>query len=253
MLGELYKPRGKAREHAQIVLETEEPHAVNPAFGCSLGCDYCYGPLATRQSRENWRKVRLPKKEPAELVRRQLDKGLQPEGVFISFLTEPFLPNVRTLTEPVIKLLTDRDIRVATSSKVGLSSQLGLGIRHGMTVISLDQEFCQTHEPRAPPPQERIAKLHKYHKLGEYTWISMEPCPCSAIWQQNILDLLKEVYFVDLIVKGKWNYDKRCNTEEAKQGYAVIISQFEDFCKEHGIKYHIKSDTLRFIGDMENE
>lgn len=129
MLGELYKPSGKALEHARTVLEMEEIHAVNVALGCSVGCGYCYGPLSTRQSRENWRQVRYPKKKPVDLIKKQLDKGLEPEGGFISFLTDPLLPRVRESTEEVAQLLLDRGIRVATSSKLGISSVDGIPIK----------------------------------------------------------------------------------------------------------------------------
>lgn len=62
MLGELYKPSGMALEHARVVLDMDEVHAVNVALGYSVGCDYCYGPFSTWQSRENWRQVRYPKR-----------------------------------------------------------------------------------------------------------------------------------------------------------------------------------------------
>ncbi len=45
MLGELYRPMGKALEHARVVLETEEPYAVNVALGCSVGARASGGKL----------------------------------------------------------------------------------------------------------------------------------------------------------------------------------------------------------------
>ena len=130
MLGELYRPSGKALEHTRAVLEMEEPYAVNVSLGCSVGCDYCYGPFSTRQSRENWRRVRYPTLKPVDLITKQLDKGLEPTGVFISFLTDPLLPKVRESTEEIARLLLDRGIRVATSSKLGISSVED--VRHGI-------------------------------------------------------------------------------------------------------------------------
>lgn len=245
MLGELYKPRGKALEHAQVVLETEEPYAVNVSLGCHIGCEYCYGPISTRQSRENWRQVRYPKKNPVDLITRQLDKGLEPMGVFISFLTDPLLPMVRESTEDVARLLLDRDIQIATSSKLDLVSVDG--VRHGMTIVSLDEEFSIQEEGHAPSPKSRVEKLKDAHERGEYTWVSLEPCPCPGIWKQDLHKLLEELNFVDLIVLGKWNYDKRASTIEAREYYRDTVIMFRGFCTEHGIRYHIKSDTLKFI------
>ncbi len=245
MLGQLYKPSGKALEHARTVLETEEPYAVNVALGCSVGCDYCYGPLSTRQSRENWRQVRYPKKKPVDLITKHLDKGLEPEGVFISFLTDPLLPRVRESTEEVAQLLLDRGIRVATSSKLGISSVDD--IRHGMTIVSLDDEFTRKEEGNAPPPKWRVNKLKDAHERGEYTWASLEPCPCPDIWEQDLHNLLEELCFVDLMILGKWNYDARSRTPEAREYYHGTVDVFRDFCTENGIRHYVKSGTLKFI------
>ncbi len=244
-LGELYKPSGKALEHAQAVLEVQDPYAVNVALGCPLGCSYCYVHRAIRQSRESAMQVRYPKAEPAELVERQLDRGLKPEGVFISFLTEPLLPSVRESTERLVSMLAARGIRTAVSSKVGVVSVPS--VRNGMTVVSLDEDFWKRYEPRAPPPLERIRMLREAHDRDEYTWAAMEPYPCSAIWKQDVLDVLEELHFVDFIIKGKWNYDPRGGTDEARTEYLGIMSRFSDFCKSNGIRHHVKADTLDFI------
>uniref|UniRef100_A0A6M3MFL9 Radical SAM superfamily protein n=1 Tax=viral metagenome TaxID=1070528 RepID=A0A6M3MFL9_9ZZZZ len=252
MLGQLYCPSGKALEHARVVLELEDPHAVNVAYGCSVGCSYCYGPRASRQSRENWMKVRYPKDYPVELVKKQLTKsplvdGTEVKGVFISFMTDPYLPLVRKLTEPLIKYLIDQGIRVATSSKLEVSDVPD--VRNGMTIVSLDRTFWEMYEHQAPTPISRLLDLKKAHEGGEYTWTSIEPCPCKGIWTQDITHLLDALHFVDLIVLGMWNYDRRARTDEAREDYRRIICIFRDFCKEHGIRYHIKSDTLDFIGE----
>lgn len=244
-LGELYKPSGKAREHAQAVLEVRGPCAVNVALCCPLGCSYCYVPGATRQSRESAMQVRYPKADPAELVERQLNRGLKPDGVLMSFLTEPLLPSVRKSTERLALMFVARGIPTAVSSKIGVVSVPG--VRNGMTIVSLDEGFWKRYEPRAPPPHKRVRMLRGAHDRGEYTWVAMEPCPCSAIWKQDVLGVLGELCFVDFIIMGKWNYDQRANTEEARGEYSEIVSKFSDFCKSNGIRYHIKSDTLDFI------
>lgn len=252
MLGELYFPSGKALEHAQAVLEMETPHAVNVAYGCTGGCSYCYGPRFSRQTRENWMKVRYPKDYPVELVKRQLARnplvsGAEVKGVFISFMTDPYLPLVRKLTEPLAKYLVDRGIRVATSSKMEVSDVPG--VRNGMTVLSVDRSFREMYEPGVPSPISRLMDLRQAHAWGEYTWASLEPCPCRGIWTQDPVKLLKCLSFVDLIVLGKWNYDPRAETPEAKEHYSKIVNTFRDFCKEQGIRHYVKKDTLDFIGE----
>lgn len=249
-LGELYHPGGKALEHARAVLEVETPHACNVAWGCSLGCSYCYGPRFSRQSRLDWRKVRYPREDPVDLVRKQLARnsvvdGAEVEGVFISFMTEPYLPQVRRLTEPLIKYLLERGVRVATSSKLEVSGIRN--VRNGMTIVSLDRRFWETYELNTPSPSARFYKLYSANQRGDYTWASIEPCPCKGIFEQDIHDLLIPLNFVDLMVLGMWNYDERARTEEAREDYRGIVGTFRDFCKGHGIRHHVKSGTLEFI------
>ena len=245
MLGQLYQPSGKALEHARAVLDMEDVHAVNVAYGCKMGCCYCYGPGATYQNRESWKNVRYPTKSPLKLVRQQLDKGLNSEGVFISFFTEPLHPKTRASTEELAEFLLSQDIRVAISSKLGLASVPG--VRHGMTVVSVDPEFSHNFEGVNPSPRSRVNTLRTKHASGEYTWASLEPLPCPAIWNQDILEVLQRLQFVDFLILGKWNYDARSSTKEARAYYRDAVWTFRDFCTEHGIRHHVKVDTLRFI------
>lgn len=253
MLGQLYRPSGKALEQARVVLELEDPHAVNVAWGCKIGCRYCYGPRFSRQTRENWLKVRYPKEKPLELVKRQLARspivdGAEVKGVFISFMTDPYLSLVRKLTEPLAKHLIDQDIRVATSSKIEVSDVPG--VRNGMTILSLDRTFWEMYERQAPTPLSRLLDLKKAHERGQYTWVSIEPCPCTGIWTQDITHLLEALHFVDLMILGMWNYDKRARTDEAREHYGQIVHTFRGFCKERGIRHYIKKDTLDFIVEV---
>jgi len=252
MLGELYKPRGLALETAQAVLEVEDPYAVNVAYGCPNACTYCYVPRFTHRRKHD--QIRLPQKSPIDLVRHQLQSQWRFHwksnlGVFLSFLTDPFLPEIHVkgfTTDDLIYMLTrDYGIRVATLSKLqtpGLS-----GTRAGMTIVSLDDEFWQQYEPNTTPPDaRRISLLTRKREFCDYVWVSMEPYPPSAIYKQNLRELLEELKFVDLIVFGKWNYDPRARTSEARREYAENIEVLTDFCKSNKIRCHIKSDTLNF-------
>ena len=85
------------------------------------------------------------------------------------------------------------------------------------------------------------------HKRGEYTWASLEPCPCPGIWKQDLLAVLEELRFADFLILGKWNYDRRAGTAEAREYYRGAVDLFRDFCADHGIRHHVKADTLKFI------
>jgi len=256
MLGELYRPRGLALETAKAVLEVLDPYACNVAIGCSNGCPYCYVPRWSRRyvPKQTWSnrdnlEVKLPQKPPAELVRHQLERYWKfhwgVKGVFLSFLTDPFLPQIRASSEDLVELLLKHQTKVATLSKLGIQTRRG--VRHGMTVVSLDNAFWREFEPRTTAPYLRASVLNLAKQEGDYVWISMEPYPPSAIYKQRIEDLLEKLNFVDLIVFGMWNYDKRARTDFARGEYAANIDTLTDFCKSNSIRLHVKSDTLKFV------
>ncbi len=233
MLGELYYPRGKALETAQKVLGLENPMAINVALGCYNACVYCYGGKAFFKA--DWSDMRLPKRCPLEMVKRQ---GLNPEGVFLSFATDPFVSTNRKITLDLLRYFRTKNIPTATLSKVDVPDIKGN--RSGMTIVSLDWKFNREWEPNAPLSTERIRKLKARHDAGEYTWISMEPYPSPEIWEQDLIGLLDAVNFVDFIIFGKWNYDRRASTKEAKNFYKEKAIEFREYCEKHKTRYWIK-------------
>jgi DNA repair photolyase len=262
-LGELYVPKGLAFETAKAVLQTDGVFACNVGFGCPNGCRYpCYISKVIHKSPEACKEVRLPKKSPIVLIREQMRraeshvKGYRESGVFLSFLTDPFLQEVQAWDEKTEDLLYylahEFGFRTATLSKVrvpGIS-----GVRAGMTLVSLDEEFWKTFEPNTIPPDERIFQLYgRKRDFGDFVWVSMEPYPPSAIHKQDFESLLKSLKFVDLIVFGKWNYDRRANTEEAREEYKQLISTLIEFTRHYGIRVHVKSDTYKWAFESRKE
>ena len=243
VLGGLYRPKGLALETAKAVLESDKVMAVNVASGCTNGCAYpCYVPLITKS-----RVMRFPKEAPAFIVKRQLDQ-MQPEdrpdGVFLSFLTDPFLGVNREATEALVCFLLEDHVKVAVLSKMNVSR---FNVRSGMTIVSLDEAFRKRFEPFTPAAACRVEKLLKASREGRFTWVSMEPYPPSALYQQSFSQLLETVSFVDLIVFGKWNYNELANTEAARKEYSFFVQTLRDFCRSNHIRTMIKSDTVRFI------
>lgn len=255
MLGELYTPSGLAFETARAALEVENPHAVNIALGCTNECLYCYGPRASHQG-EKYKAVRMPKDTPLNLVKKQLEKGLEVEGVLMSFLTDPYLPQLRHQTDELVNYLLNWEdehgllVETATLSKVGTSKFSHN--RNGITIVSPYKGFSEKYEPNVLSPNDRMNLLYLAAVDGEYSWVSMEPFPVQDIYPYTMKDITRfweeiATKYVDFIIFGKWNYDKRASTEKARKEYAEIVPLFIDFCNDHGIRYYIKSDTLAFI------
>ena len=238
MLGELYQPKGLARETARAVLEVDDPWSVNVAWGCR-NCTYCYNRRRTGGN------ITYPKEPPVELVRKQLAGGLKPEGVFLSFGCEPLLDDVNFAnTWNIVNLLREHDIPVAVLSKMDTLLIAYEKVRHGMTIVSLSHIFDFQYEPGALSSVQRVEKLQNASARGCFTWVSVEPYPCPSIFKQDLKELLERLAFVDFMIFGKLNHDKRANTPEAKEFYKQAAVEFADFCKGHGIRYHVKSDTL---------
>lgn len=118
-----------------------------------------------------------------------------------------------------------------------------------MTIVSFDDKFSRREEGNAPSPKWRVKKLKDAHERGEYTWASLEPCPCPDIWEQDLYKLLETLCFVDLMILGKWNYDKRASTPKAREYYQGAVDVFRAFCTDHGIRRYVKSGILKFIED----
>lgn len=147
--------------------------------------------------------------------------------------------------QAVLEVENPHACNVATSSKKGISRFNH--VRHGMTVVSVDSKFWQKWEPNTLPLMERIKLLENE---AEYSWGSMEPYPVSAIWKQDVNKLLEEIKFLDLLIFGKWNYDKRANTETARRIRGTCPGR-ERLLQKLCYKAHVKSDTLEFIGENE--
>ena len=241
MLGELYQPKGLAAEHVKFVLREEDVWACNVAFGCTGRCGYCYNPLVTHKG-EAYYTVRQPSKPPAELVLRQLEKGLRPGGVFLSFSTDPCM-NMAGAVD-LCRLLMGRGVKVATSTKfLCLPVE---GIYHGITYITGDEDFHRIHEPGTAPAHLRLSSLREKRR-DEHTWASLEPFPISDIFEVDIGATVEDLNFVDALILGKWNYDSRASTPKARSEYAEIVPTFLDACRRYGIRGYVKQDTMNFI------
>jgi len=249
MLGELYKPKGKALETAQAIFNLKDNvYACNIAMGCPNYCKYCY--VNRYQIKGDFLK---PVSRPFALVQEQFKiADFQPEGVFLSFMTDPFCRGNWEDSCMLINYLIDNNVKIATLSKTGVYSENMPKVKSGMTIVSTDEKFRKFYEPNAIPLQDRIDILRSVHDAGGETWVSIEPYPTPNIWKQDLLWLLKDLIwsktdFIDFIIFGKWNYDARAND---KPFYKKIVKQFTEFCNSAGIRYHVKTDTLKYIGEI---
>jgi DNA repair photolyase len=56
---------------------------------------------------------------------------------------------------------------------------------------------------------DRIKALKILHEKGCKTWVSIEPYPTPNIIEQNLSAILNAIGFVDKIIFGRLNYNKK--------------------------------------------
>ena len=137
-------------------------------------------------------------------------------SVHLCFSTDPFMvgyPEVTRLSLAILERLALENIPCSMLTKGILPCELadekrfGAQNTHGISLVSLDEDFRRKWEPGAAPYRERIAALRYLHDKGRKTWVHMEPYPTPNIVRQDIRDILDSIAFVDSISFSGWNYN----------------------------------------------
>jgi len=195
---------------------------INHVQGCSHGCRYpCYAWMMAHsrgrvESYEEWCRPALVS-NAEELLGKELKRmRTRPDTIHLCLTTDPFMycyPDVTALTLLIIELINSYGIRCSTLTKGIMPVELADSARfpenntHGISLVSLDEEFRKKWEPGTAPYMERIGALRELRDYGCRTLVHIEPYPTPNIIKQDLQDLLKEVAFADEIWLGGWNYN----------------------------------------------
>lgn len=107
---------------------------------------------------------------------------------------------------------------------------------HGISLVSLDEDFRRRWEPGAAPYADRVAAIEALHEAGRTTLVHIEPCPPPNILRQDLTRLLEAVSFVDHVFFGGWNYSKLVRRDPATlEFYRAAAAAVRRFCRERGI------------------
>lgn len=172
-------------------------------------------------------------------------------SVQLCFTTDPFMygyTEIEKMSLAAIQKLNYAGIKCTVLSKGILPielSELSKENEYGITLVSLDENYRQKTEPGAAPYSARIKALEDLHNKGCKTWVSIEPYPTPNLIEQELLQVLKRVSFVDKIIFGRTNYSKEVSSyKEHKVFYNSQAKIVIDFCEENRIDYHIKNGTI---------
>lgn len=231
---------------------------MNHVLGCSHGCNYpCFAYLMAKRfgnisTYEEWIEPKLVS-NTLELLDSEIPKLLHKiKSVQLCFTTDPFMykyDEVKDMSLAALNKLNEAGIKCTVLTKGILPTELEFYSKeneYGITLISLDEEYRKKMEPGSAPIKDRIEALEKLHIKGCKTWISMEPYPTPNILEQDLIEILRKVAFVDKIIFGRTNYCKDISSyKDNKRFYNEQAQIVIDFCKENHIKYHIKNGTIR--------
>lgn len=232
-------------------------YTMNHVLGCSHGCLYpCYAFLMAKRfgkvaNYEQWCTPKLVS-NTLEILDREIPRlKSKIESVQLCFTTDPFMygyDDICKMSLAAIKKLNAAGIRCTVLTKGLLPidlSNLSPKNEYGITLISLDEDFRKRVEPNASSYADRIASLRALHDRGCRTWVSIEPYPTPNLIQQNLVAILDAISFTDRIIFGRTNYSKEVTAYKTHRAFynnqAEIAVQF---CREHGITYHIKNGTI---------
>lgn len=232
-------------------------YTINHIQGCSHGCKYpCYAYLMKRRfgsvkSYEEWICPSIVA-NTLELLEKEIPKFKDKiSSMHLCFTTDPFMygyDDIKQLSIEVIEKFNNHKIKCTVLTKGLLPielSQLSKENEYGITMVSLNEDYRTNIEPGAAPYKERLQALYDLHNKGFKTWVSIEPYPTPNIIEQDIMEILNAVRFVDKIIFGRTNYNKEITSFKGhKEFYNQQAEKVIRFCEEKNILYHIKDGTI---------
>lgn len=155
---------------------------------------------------------------------------------------------VKDMSLKIIGKLNDNGIKCSILTKGILPYELtaySYENEYGITLVSLDETFREKYECNTAPYADRIAALHALHDAGCKTWVSVEPYPTPNICEQNLVEILDAISFVDKIIFGRLHYNKLVTQyKNHKDFFNNTAKQVIEYCEKSGIAYHIKAKTI---------
>ena len=238
----IYEPSGKAREYSEL--------AANLYTGCSHACKYCYCPSIMRKSLEEWSKTPHARTNVLKSFERDCinaDEEKRNKELLFSFMSDCYQSEESAFLTRQALLIAEKYnfTKVNILTKAGFRTvkdfdifQRNKGWKFGSTIIMRNEELREEWEPGAPSIQSRYEAVKEAHKLGIYTWVSIEPV-VNTIESLNVIEDLFD--YVDYWKVGKLNHMKEIeDTINWKQFYYDVIKVLKNK------NFLIKKDLLKF-------
>lgn len=224
---------------------------LNHVQGCAHGCRYpCYAFLMARshgrvKTYAEWCRPKLVANAPERLAHELARLKHRPDPIHLCLTTDPFMigyPEVAEMSLKLIAMVNAADVPVSVLTKGVLPEALADRERfpadnlHGISLVSLSEEFRVRWEPGTASYAERIRALRVLHDRGRRTRVHIEPYPTPNIFDQDLGKLLGAVDFVDELFFSGWNYNPSARAFPGREAfYQGQAAQVRNFCGERGI------------------
>jgi len=206
-----------------------DEYSVNPYYGCSFNCVYCY--IRGSKYGENMAKTFSVKVNAPELLEKQLARRAK-KGEYgiiaLSSSTDPYMPIegklklTRKLLEIILKykfpveiatksklVLRDLDVLKEIDKNAILPPDLKTKLKHGViisfSISTLDEQLTKILEPGAPKPMERLETMKKCKEKGFFTGVCFIPVlPFLSDSEEQLEEMIKTVknYGADFVFVG---------------------------------------------------
>lgn len=181
-----------------IVVQSQIPdldYVVNPYTGCQHGCKYCYAKFMKyfTNHHEPWGKFVDVKVNASELIG---DSKYKEDTIQLSSVTDPYQPLEKKyeITRKTLRELigSQASIDILTKSNlvtrdIDLFTQFE-EIQVGVSISTLQKEYYQALEPKAPSPQQRIKALKTLDDANIQTYAFFSPMLPEITDLERVLD-----------------------------------------------------------------
>ena len=209
----------------------------------------CYVPLVLKMKRPEFDAGAVARPNFLDHLRKDALKYYDAkihEQVMLSFTTDVYSPFDRSLTRPTLMILRDYGLGFCVLTKGGTRALEDIDLYRpdrdafASTLTSLDDSFSLKWERGAALPSNRLDALKAFHKIGIFTWVSLEP----TLDCESSLKIIKQTHeFVDLYKIGRVNYLPMTKTTDWKSYTERIV----ELCAKLGVAHYVKRDLQCFL------
>lgn len=244
----IYSPKGKAGEYAK--------YACNFYVGCSNDCEYCYckkGVLSHAMGKPTPTLKKCFKNEEDAMLQfeKELHENLtefRKHGIFLTFSSDPLLPETRGLTYAAMDACTIENVPIMLLTKRADFDIIPTYYDHYRNIIAIGFTLTgmDNLEPNASTNAERIYRMKDLAKRGYKTFASIEPVIDVFKSERMIEETLGycDMYKIDLM-SGKKDYIYDDVYKFTNNVNSMILEQ--NIIRNDNIKVYWKQSVLHYL------